>query len=623
MLLARGNYRGAADLLLPKARYATQFRTALAGVTFECEQPTLTSFANFVVEDILLGFLEKVKAADFLKKDTLDGAASLLFDFGNTLVESATECSNCLLCEQLLPDIKALTAILTRVVALIPQMAGTIKAIEDLAGAEDSEAEEMSPLMLRLVRHDAGKLMVAAANAFVEAHGPAIRRAALIEAVKQRMTNIEELVLAWDVGAREALEEERVGLAQAWGELSQGSNKSKTQITLHELKTEFDAIITGSLVGDARAEFVRIESDAILWVRAEGGGSGDEIETREALCERVKTLAEWVDVAQIAREEDAFRHATQLCKFVATVLRPLESSPVPSLSSSDDTLAVAWRDAGKALTNYPLRSLDTAALLLKNRQQTPVWAETLRVGSGKGVYSLLEQEVAERGRKCVDIVTKLFNQMVEETKSSTGYSSTLPLTTSAAIAQLDQSPQLLYDVVQLYEETVRMKAAQSAASPGAAFSQTASTRSTLTTCTIAVNKIIKEIRDTTDDSEGIGSGLQPDTVLSLLAWAHDSLADSNTAVEQNALSPLRTSMDKIKVILFLLASAASPHLCVPVGIALKRLPGDVWKDCRPRRERTAVYGRNEKTWCAVECVDEGGPVAGGTGGGFAAERRKR
>ena len=622
MLLARGNYRGASELLLPKARYATQFRTALAGVTFECEQPTISSLANFVVEDILLGFLEKVKAADFLKKDTLDGAASLLFDFGNTLVESRTECSSCLLCEQLLPDIKALTSVLSRVVALIPQMTETIKAIEDLAAAEDSEEEEMSPLMMRLVRHDAGKLMVAAANAFVEAHGPAIRRAALIEAVKQRMTNIEELVLAWDVDAPDALEEERVGLAQAWGELSQGSNKSKTQITLHELKTEFDASITASLVGDAREEFLSIESDAILWVR-QAGGSGDGSETREALSERVKPLADWVDVAQIAREEDAFRHAAQLCKFVATVLRPLESSPVPLLSSSDDTLAVAWRDAGKALTNYPFRSFETAALLLKNRQQTPVWAETLRVGSGKGVYSLLEQEVAERGRKCVDTVTKLFNQMAEETKKSTGYSSTLPLTTQAAIAQLDQSPQLLYDVVQLYEETVRMKAAQSAASPGAAFSQTASARSTLATCTIAVNKMIKRLRDTTEDSEGIGSGLQPDTVRCLLTWAHDSLADSNTAVEQNALSPLRTSMDKIKVILFLLASAASPHLCVPVGIALKRLPGDVWKDCRPRRERTAVYGRYEKTWCAVECVDEGDPVAGGTGGGFAAERRKR
>ena len=180
-----------------------------------------------MVEDILLGFLEKVKAADFARKDSLDGAASLLFDFGSMLVECTTESSNRLLCHALLPDIRALTSVLTRVVALIPQLAVTIKAIEDLVSVEDSEEEEMSPLMMRLVRHDAGKLMVAAANAFVEAHGPAIRRAALIEAVKQRMTNIEELVLAWDADAPDALEEERVGLAQAWGRVESRQQQVK------------------------------------------------------------------------------------------------------------------------------------------------------------------------------------------------------------------------------------------------------------------------------------------------------------------------------------------------------------------------------------------------------------
>ena len=100
-----------------------------------------------------------------------------------------------------------------------------------------------------------------------------------------------------------------MGLGQVWAELSQCNHKTKTQITLHNLKTEFDARITSSPVGAAREEFIHIESDAVLWVRAEGGGIGDEIDSRESLCERVKLLAEWVDIAQIAREEDAFRHA--------------------------------------------------------------------------------------------------------------------------------------------------------------------------------------------------------------------------------------------------------------------------------------------------------------------------
>ena len=186
------------------------------------------------------------------------------------------------------------------------------------------------------------------------------------------MDNIVSLVTAWGDGAVDAVETERLVLDAAWDELSnvQGSGKVKMAGTGQDLEGQFVTRITSAMVALSRGGFVSIEQEAVLWVRGQGAAS--QIPSQESCIDRVRTLDKWVNVSNIAREEAAFRHAQTLCQFVAGCLRPLESSPGIVCRSTEDALAVAWRDSGKNFTSDPIGQLDAAASLLRKRSQAPL-----------------------------------------------------------------------------------------------------------------------------------------------------------------------------------------------------------------------------------------------------------
>ena len=115
----------------------------------------------------------------------------MLFEFGTKLVEN--DAKGTLLCDSLIPDVREIQEVLTRDVSKLVELEldAVVKSLEALDSAD--QIEDLPPFRMRLVMHDARKLIVSVGRAFVSTHGPQMRKAGLISSARESIDKTGEL----------------------------------------------------------------------------------------------------------------------------------------------------------------------------------------------------------------------------------------------------------------------------------------------------------------------------------------------------------------------------------------------------------------------------------------------